>query len=79
MRDVHDTLPNDVEQFDVIVQHATTKQEIPVEPALPCVIQVRRPTTTQKNAVSKEGGWRLLALIEERSSLTKSVSILTFQ
>ena len=53
-RKIHVVLPDEVEEFDAIVQNAREKLEIPVGPAMPRVTQVRIPTAktpTQKVAV----------------------------
>ena len=59
-------IPEEVEEFGAkCSEHQVQyKREIPVKPGVPCVIQVRIPIAkapTQKNAVSKEGGRRLLS------------------
>ena len=67
-------LPDEVEDFDVIVRNARKKLEIPVEPAMPCVTRKRFPSAkalNQKVAVSKVVRERPLALSEGRLSLRK--------
>ena len=55
-RQIHGILLDEVEKFDATVQNVRKKLEMPVEPAVLCVTQVRIPTAkapTQKVAVSQ--------------------------
>ena len=72
MRNIHDIALDEVEELDAIDRNARKMLEIPVEPAMHCVQQVRIPTAkapTQNVAVSKEGVRRPLALNEGRLSI----------
>ena len=73
-RNIHDIPPDEVEEFDAIIQNGRTKLEIPAEPAMPCFTRKRIPTAktqTQKVAVSKLCGRRPQAVSQGRLSLTK--------
>ena len=72
--EIHDSPPDEVEEFDAIIETARKKLEFPVEPVMPCVTLVRIYTAkaqTHKVAVSKEGGRRPLALSQRIPSLTR--------
>ena len=52
----HDILPDEVKDFDAIIEKAGKKLGTPMEPALPCVTRKHSPftkTQRQKVAVSK--------------------------
>ena len=71
---IYDILSDEVEEIDAVVQNARKNLDIPVEPAMPCVKQMRILTAkapSQKVAVSKAGGERPPALSEGRHSLTR--------
>ena len=40
-KQLHDIFPDEIEEFDAIIQNAKKKLEIPVEPATQCVKQTR--------------------------------------
>ena len=57
MSKIHVFLPDEFEEFDAIIRNARKEQGIPVEPAMPCVKQVRNQTAktpTQKVAESQK-------------------------
>ena len=72
-RKMFDIPPNEMQNIDAIIPNARKKLQMPVETAMPCVTQAcisTAKTPTQKVAVSKEGGERLLAFSEGRLSLS---------
>ena len=73
-RATHDNPPDEVEEFDTMIQNARMKLEFPVEPSMPCVTRIHIPTakTQTQRVASKVGGRRPpAALSEGRLCLTR--------